>query len=191
MEGTAMYPLYAPAGIDAATAQRLAGRLQDRLTALVDMSLTLKHAHWNVVGPGFIGVHELLDDQVDMVRRLSDALAERIGTLGSIPNGLAGFIVEYRPESDYAIGRAVVAAHLGAIDKAYERLITGCRAAITDLGSADPVTTDLLIQQTRSLEHLQWLIRAHLENTSGYLPTTAEDSQLDAAVAAAVADPLQ
>lgn len=191
MEGTAMYPLYAPAGIDAATAQRLAGRLQDRLTALVDMSLTLKHAHWNVVGPGFIGVHELLDDQVDMVRRLSDALAERIGTLGSIPNGLAGFIVEYRPESDYAIGRAVVAAHLGAIDKAYERLITGYRAAITDLGSADPVTTDLLIQQTRSLEHLQWLIRAHLENTSGYLPTTAEDSQLDAAVAAAVADPLQ
>ena len=31
--------------------------LQGRLDALNDLALTLKHVHWNVVGPHFIGVH--------------------------------------------------------------------------------------------------------------------------------------
>ena len=186
-----MYPLYAPPNIDPMAARRIARWLQDRLTALVDMGLTLKHAHWNVVGPGFIAVHQLLDEQVEMVRELADAIAERIAAMGSIPNGLAGYTVDHRSGDDYAIGRAVVAAHLGAIDKAYENVTSGHREAIADLGDLDPVTSDLLIQQTRALEQLQWLVRAHIENTSGYLPTTEEDSQLDAAVAAAVSDPLE
>ena len=34
--------------------------LEKRLVALLDLQLTLKHIHWNVVGPNFIGVHEML-----------------------------------------------------------------------------------------------------------------------------------
>src|SRR3712207_8342276 len=41
-------------------------------------SLTLKHIHWNVVGPHFIAVHEMIDPQVDAVRLMVDAIAERI-----------------------------------------------------------------------------------------------------------------
>ena len=33
--------------------------LQKRLSAYNDLHLTLKHLHWNVVGPNFIGVHEI------------------------------------------------------------------------------------------------------------------------------------
>ena len=29
----------------------MAKRLQQRLVALIDLELTLKHIHWNVVGP--------------------------------------------------------------------------------------------------------------------------------------------
>jgi hypothetical protein len=36
----------------------------------------------------------------------------------------------------------------------------------------------------------QWFVRAHLENTSGQLPTTGGESAEEAAAAAAVADPL-
>ncbi len=43
--------------------------LQERLVALIDLHLTLKHIHWNVTGPNFIAVHEMLDPQVDAVRR--------------------------------------------------------------------------------------------------------------------------
>lgn len=181
---------YAPAGIDAATAQRIAERLQDRLISLVDMGLTLKHAHWNVVGPGFIAVHELFDEQVEAVREMSDQVAERIATLGGIPNGLAGSMVDRRTWHDYAIGRAVVEAHLGALDKVYDGIIDDHRKAIHDVGEDDVVTEDLLIEQARRLELLQWFVRAHLENTSGKLPTSAEESLVDAAAAAATSDPL-
>ena len=48
-------------GLDRAAGQRVADVLQQRLASLVDLSLTLKHIHWNVVGPNFIGVHQMLD----------------------------------------------------------------------------------------------------------------------------------
>ena len=54
---------------DAAEVIRL---LQERLHALNDLALTLKHVHWNVVGPHFIAVHEMIDPQVDAVRAMVD-----------------------------------------------------------------------------------------------------------------------
>ena len=51
--------------------------LQDRLNALNDLALTLKHIHWNVVGPQFISVHTMLDPQVDAVRLMADETTTR------------------------------------------------------------------------------------------------------------------
>ena len=65
----------------------VAGILQDRLNALNDLALTLKHIHWNVVGPHFIAVHTMLDPQVVAVREMADETAERIATLGVAPLG--------------------------------------------------------------------------------------------------------
>ena len=76
---------------DAAEVIRL---LQDRLHALNDLALTLKHVHWNVVGPHFIAVHEMIDPQVEAVRAMiDDDLAERIATLGGSPQGTPGALV--------------------------------------------------------------------------------------------------
>ena len=80
--------------------------LQDRLHAYNDLHLTLKHIHWNVVGPNFIAVHQMLDPQVDAVRGFADAVAERIATLGASPKGTAGSIVAERSWDDYSVGRA-------------------------------------------------------------------------------------
>ncbi len=182
---------YAPSGMDAASAERVAEILQGRLVSLVDMGLTLKHAHWNVVGPGFMSVHELFDEQVESVRHMSDELAERIATLGGIPNGLAGFVSDLRSWDDYALGRATVEGHLGALDKVYDGIIADHRKAINQTERDDIVTSDLLTEQARKLELMQWFVRAHIESTSGTLPTTDEDSLLDAAAAAATADPLR
>ncbi len=181
---------FAPTGIDAEAAGQLIDELQDRLDGMVDLALTLKHVHWNVVGPGFIAVHEMLDDQVEGVREMADEIAERIATLGGVANGLPGMLVKRRPWDDYSLGRAVVQAHLGALDKVYDGVIGGTRKAIATSEAVDPVTADLLTGHAGRLELYQWFVRAHLENTSGELSTAGETTELDAAAAAAVADPL-
>jgi starvation-inducible DNA-binding protein len=55
------------------------------MVTAIYLELTMKHIHWNVVGPTFISVHEMLDPKVDFVREMSDTIAERIATLGGRP----------------------------------------------------------------------------------------------------------
>jgi starvation-inducible DNA-binding protein len=179
-----------PAGLEPDDARLAAETMQEQLTALLDLSLTLKHVHWNVVGPGFLGVHEMLDEHVDKVRRMADALAERVATLGYMPNGLVGYVSNHRDHPDYALGRATVEAHLGALDHLYSQVIGSHREAAVTTEDPDPVTNDILIGQTGELEQLQWLLRAHIENVSGRVPSAEEPNQLEAAKVAASSDPL-
>lgn len=179
---------YAPAGLSTGQAEKLGDILQERLSSLVDLSLVLKHVHWNVVGPGFIAVHEMMDQHVDSTREMIDAVAERISTLGGVAGGLAGQVVELRAADDeYALGRAPVMAHLGALDKVYERIGEGHREAIEQVAGIDPVTEDLLIAQTATLELNHWFIRAHISDTDGHLTTEGTSGQIDAATAATYA----
>lgn len=181
---------FAPAGIADAVADEITMQLQQRLRALIDLGLTLKHVHWNVMGPGFMAVHEMLDDQVAAVRDMADEVAERIATLGAIPNGLPGNLVAHRDWDDYSLGRGVVEAHLGALDKVYDGVIADHRVVADAAAGKDAVTEDMLVGQLGKLELFQWFIRAHIQNTSGELLTADADTELDAAAAAATGDPL-
>lgn len=158
---------YSVPGLDDDTAARVRAVLQARLTALLDLALVLKHVHWNVVGPNFMGVHELLDPQVEAVRTMADDVAERIAALGGEPLGTAGAIVELRRSPDYPLNRAVTVDHLAALDAVYDGVVAEHRSAITDAAALDPVSEDLLIEQTEKLEMFQWLVRAHMEDGSG------------------------
>lgn len=76
---------YTVPGLGKDNGDEVAGLLQGRLHALNDLQLVLKHVHWNVVGPNFIAVHEMLDPQTETVRGFADEVAERIATLGTSP----------------------------------------------------------------------------------------------------------
>jgi starvation-inducible DNA-binding protein len=160
---------FLPAGLDREASEELVGILQARLISLLDLGLTLKHIHWNVVGPHFIGVHQMLDPQAARVNELIDQLAERITTLGGSPDGRLGSIVKQRTWDDYGLGRDLVDAHLGALDQVYIGVITSHRDAIDATEEIDPVTQDILIEQTEDLEQFHWFVRAHLEDAGGRL----------------------
>jgi starvation-inducible DNA-binding protein len=162
---------YTTPGMDESDAIRVIDLLQQRLHAANDLHLTLKHVHWNVVGPQFIAVHEMIDPQVDEVRAMADALAERIATLGGAPRGTPGTLVAERAWDDYAVGRAGTQDHLEALDVVYRGVVTSYRDAIEELDKLDLVTQDLLIGQTEKLELFHWFVRAHLEDSSGRLRT--------------------
>ena len=172
-------PLTVP-GLTTSTGHAVADALQMRVHALNDLALTLKHAHWNVVGPHFIGVHEMLDPQIDGVRAMVDVLAERMSTLGVPPNGLAGAMVQARTWDDYDLTRAQTTAHLAALDLVYTGVIKDHRAAIEKVGD-DPVTEDIVIGQTGDLEQYQWFVRAHLQGTDGELVTDGATGEIAAA----------
>ena len=141
--------------------------LQDRLVATIDLQLTLKHIHWNVVGMNFIAVHEMLDPQVDAVRLQSDEIAERIATLGGEPKGTPGAVVSMRSWDDYGLDLAPTVRHLAALDDVYTGVITDHRVAVAEVSDVDPVTEDLLVGHLRDLELFQWFVRAHLKDQSG------------------------
>jgi starvation-inducible DNA-binding protein len=171
-------------GLTAKESTTVVAALQDRLFAYTDLHLVLKHVHWNVVGPNFIGVHEMLDPQVESVRGFADVLAERIATMGGTPIGTPGALVAARSWDDYELTRDTAQAHLGALDLVYTGVIEDNRAAIDDVGEIDPVSEDLLISQTGDLEQFHWFIRAHLENSEGRLVTEGADTETEAADAA-------
>ncbi len=168
-------------GMDPDVGRRTAEILQDRLVALLDLTLTLKHVHWNVVGPSFIGVHKMLDEQVDAVRLMSDEAAERIAALGASPNGLPGSLVERRSWDDYSLMRGTTLEHLGGLDLVYCGLIESHRAAMEELGDIEPVSQDMLIDQLKQLEQFHWFVRAHLESSDGHLSTAGAENERAAA----------
>lgn len=181
-------PSYTIPGMSENDSTEVISILQDRLHALNDLHLTLKHAHWNVVGPNFIAVHEMLDPQIEAVRGMADEAAERIATLGGSPQGTPGSLVEQRTWKDYSIGRAVTQEHLGALDLVYQGVITSHREAQEKTSELDPITEDLVIGQLRQLELFHWFIRAHLENAGGHLTTEGATTEVEAAEQAGSAD---
>ncbi|MEU7566472.1 DNA starvation/stationary phase protection protein [Streptomyces fradiae] len=176
---------YTIPGMSIQDSQGIIELLQMRLHCLNDLHLTLKHVHWNVVGPHFIAVHEMIDPQVDQVRAMTDDLAERISTLGGEPIGTPGALVQRRTWDDYSIGRAEAIEHLGALDLVYTSVIEEHREAMRATEATDPVTQDMLIEQLRGLELFQWFVRAHLESSGGRLSTRGATTETGAADQAA------
>ncbi|MFL3649902.1 MAG: DNA starvation/stationary phase protection protein Dps [Pseudoalteromonas sp.] len=156
-------------GMDNDAAQNTIATLDNRMVALIDLQLTLKHIHWNVVGPNFIGVHEMLDPQVEAVREMTDTIAERIATLGGIPVGTPQSIVDRRSWNEYSVGKGLVTEHLGALDKVYNGINGDHRKAIETLSELDPVSEDMITSQLADLEQFQWFVRAHIESATGQL----------------------
>ena len=168
-------------GMSEKDGREVAELLQKQLSTYNDLHLTLKHVHWNVVGPNFIGVHEMIDPQVELVRGYADEVAERIAALGVSPQGTPGAIIKDRTWDDYSVGRDLVLAHLAALDLVYTGVNEDTRKAIHRLEDLDPVSQDMVIGHAGELEKFQWFVRAHLESAGGELSTAGATTEKSAA----------
>lgn len=162
--------LFRPAGVNKMAATEAVVILQYLLSCELEMYLTIKQAHWNVIGPAFIGVHKLLDKGADLALEMSDGTAERIATLGAAPVGTPGAIVSHREHEDYPLLKAETQQHLTAIDHVLSDVGGKLRNAIARTGVLDVVSQNMLLGHAESLEKFQWLVRAHLEIDGGALP---------------------
>jgi len=134
--------------------------LDRALVDLINLGLLAKQAHWNLVGPGFRGLHLLLDDIADVARSRGDEVAERAITLGHHPDGRAKTVAEgdvLPGVSPGALRDTDAVAIFGAI---LGTVTIRLRDAIHAVGD-DLVTQDLLTGVTADLEKLAWMVRAH------------------------------
>jgi starvation-inducible DNA-binding protein len=168
-------------GLSEKDGTKVADLLQKQLSTYNDLHLTLKHVHWNVVGPNFIGVHEMIDPQVELVRGYADDVAERIAALGKSPLGTPGAILKDRTWDDYSVERDTVQAHLVALDLVYTGVIEDTRKCMETLEDLDLVSQDMIVSQLGELEKFQWFMRAHLENSGGQLASAGAKSEKSAA----------
>jgi starvation-inducible DNA-binding protein len=134
--------------------------LQRSLLELIDIALQGKQAHWNVVGPAFRPVHQQLDEIVDAARLAADEVAERIATLGGVPDGRAQAIADARPFEPFPEGNVQSEAVVDAMIERLNELNGRLRQRIDRLGEADPISQGILIEAATQLEKQTWMLRA-------------------------------
>ena len=144
-------------GLDEAASEKAIAILQNRLSQEQEAALVLKHAHWNVTGPNFIAVHEMLDPEVEAVLAQADETAERIATLGGTPDGRADAIVRNRTWKSFdAEGRVGTEEYLKALIEYYDR------KAIAELDELNVISSNIIQDHVQELEKFQWFMRSHL-----------------------------
>ncbi|MBT1177093.1 Dps family protein [Bifidobacterium callimiconis] len=150
-------------GLSEEQAEKSIAILQNRLSQEQEAALVLKHAHWNVTGPNFIAVHEMLDPQVEVVLAQADETAERIATLGGSPDGTPDAIVRNRSWKGLDLkGRASTEEYIKALIDYYDVFITDDRKAIAELDELDVVSSNIVQDHVQALELFQWFLRSHI-----------------------------
>lgn len=154
---------YVVPGLDEAASEKVIAILQNRLSQEQEAALVLKHAHWNVTGPNFIAVHEMIDPQVDAVLAQADETAERIATLGGSPDGRADAIVRNRNWKEFDLtGKQSTEDFLNALIEYYDVMIADDRKAIAELDELDVISSNIVQDHVQELEKFQWFMRSHL-----------------------------
>ena len=136
-----------------------AGALDGALASLLDLSLLTKHAHWNVVGPRFASLHELLDELSGIASIGADRVAERAVTLGHAPDGRASTIASLSALPTIEPGAQPDAGTLLAFTAILDGLMTCIHAALQAFES-DLVTVDLFTHVLADVERCAWMLRA-------------------------------
>ncbi|HWA19941.1 MAG TPA: DNA starvation/stationary phase protection protein Dps [Devosia sp.] len=135
-----------------------------RLADALDLGLAVKQAHWNLKGPTFVAVHELLDMLRTHLDTHSDTVAERVAQLDGVALGTAQAVGEATALPAYPTDIRKVSDHLGALVERYAVLAKSVREAIDTADDAgDAGTADIFTAFSRDLDKDLWFLKSHLE----------------------------
>ena len=149
-------------GLEDNAAKKMVGLLNERLADAIDLSNAVKQAHWNLKGPSFIGVHELLDKVADRVRENADTIAERCVILGGTALGTSQNVAKGTSLEAYPDDAHKQEDHIEALTVRFKDFGAKCREAIDTADEAgDKDTADMFTEVSRSTDKDAWFIGAH------------------------------
>ena len=142
---------------------KVIGILNERLADGIDLALVTKQAHWNLKGPGFIGVHLMLDGFRKELDEHVDTVAERIAQLGGIAFGTTQTTAASTSLRPYPTDIVPVKDHLDALIERFADTANKVREAIVASDEAgDAGTADLLTAYSRMLDKALWFLQSNL-----------------------------
>jgi starvation-inducible DNA-binding protein len=142
--------------------------LNARLADGIDLALITKQAHWNLKGPQFIAIHEMLDGFRTEQDEWNDTMAERIAQLGGTALGTTQSVAAATKLAPYPTDVYAIADHLAAlIDRyaAYGNALHDNIEQADDAGDAD--TADIFTEVSRGIDKQLWFLEAHVQEPMG------------------------
>ncbi len=138
--------------------------LNARLADSIDLALLTKQAHWNIKGPQFIALHEMIDGLRTEIDAHVDTMAERVVQLGAIAMGTTQEVVKGSQLAAYPTEISSEQYHLRELIARYSQVANSVRVAIEETDEAgDKDTADILTGYSRALDKALWFLEAHTQ----------------------------
>ena len=141
--------------------------LNARLADAIDLALLTKQAHWNIKGPQFIALHEMIDTFRTEIDGHVDTIAERVVQLGGSALGTSQVVAKGSNLSAYPTDIHKSKDHLAALIDRYGTAADLVREAIDQTDEAgDRDSADIFTAYSRALDKALWFLEAHVQENA-------------------------
>ncbi|HEY9548051.1 MAG TPA: DNA starvation/stationary phase protection protein [Kiloniellaceae bacterium] len=140
--------------------KRLANCLCSLLADTYLLLVKTQGYHWNVVGPLFVSLHRLTEEQYQNLFEAVDDLAERVRALGfPAPSSITEMVAMAEILED--TGNPTAEQMVGTLVADHERIVRRLReATVTAEELHDVVTAGMLTERMQFHEKAVWMLRA-------------------------------